>query len=251
MTRYMNCQLANKIRILLNGYKVRRYCNEDWMRKIRACQKDICDLDPHPHYLKEYKDSEVAYWLHIPKWIYKYGSQKKIQRVLDIGCAYGTLAIFCKRLFDCEVYCTDFVDTYLSKTLIEKFNINFKVNNIELDDFPWDIKFDIIIFTEVLEHLNCHPIPTLSKIRDLLADEGILYLSTPDASQWGKVTKYYSTVDEIPLPQKGIQIVDDHVYQYNKNELIEIISNSSLKIGRFSYSPGILNGHFNLALVRA
>jgi predicted SAM-dependent methyltransferase len=45
--------------------------------------------------------------------------------------------------------------------------------------------------TEVLEHLNFHPVPTLKKVYNLLSENGALYLSTPDAYEWGKVNKYY------------------------------------------------------------
>lgn len=239
-----------RYRKLLRDYTIRSVSNEPWMKKLRECQHEIAKLNPHPNYLKIYRDQEIYFWVHIPKWIMKDWANRKVKKCLDIGCAYGTLALYCKKLFNCEVYCTDYVDTYISPSLVKKYKFMFSINNIELDPFPWNDKFDVIIFTEVLEHLNFNPIPTLKKIRDLLSDNGKLYLSTPDASQWGKITKYYSCVNDMPPPRKGLPIIDDHIYQYCKSELLQILDVAGFKVKRFSYSPGKVARHFNLTLVK-
>lgn len=244
-------KLKDKFNIILKKYYTSIYKKKPWMKEIIKCQNEIMSLSLHPHYSSEYKKSEITYWLHIPEWIYEESAVRKVDKVLDIGCAYGTMALYCKRLFNCEIYCTDFIDTYLDKELVRKYSFIFELNNIEIDKFPWNVKYDVIIFTEVLEHLNFHPVPTLKKLYNLLSSDGTLYLSTPDASQWGRVTKYYSDYEDIPLPQKDLKIVDDHVYQYNKKELIEIINKAGFKIKRFRYSPGLLNRHFNISLIKS
>ena len=187
------------------------------------------------------------YWLRIPQWMTDLSAEGfKAERVLDIGCAYGTFALYCRRTFDCEVYCIDFTDIYLSPALREKHAFHFAVNNIEREDFPWPIRFDAIIFTEVIEHLNFHPLPTLQKIRNLLTPGGKLFLSTPDAAEWGRATRYYSRLDDIPPPGKPLTVVDDHVWQYAKEELLDVLDKSGFTIDRFGYSPGTPNRHFNI-----
>lgn len=237
---------------LARNYTMGSYANKPSIREVMKCQAEIATLDPHPHYLRAYRNAEIYYWLHIPQWIYEDWAKPKIERCLDIGCAYGTLALYCKKLFGCEVYCTDFVDTYLSQSLVKKYNFRFETNNIELDPFPWDVEFNVIILTEVLEHFNFHPVPTLKKIHKLLSEDGKLYLSTPDASlwEWGRVTKYYSRLDEMPFPKKGLPIVDDHIYHYNKHELLHILNVAGFRVYRFNYSPGIAARHFNLTLMK-
>jgi len=245
------CHKANnKVRLIKNRYNLSRHNDKGWMRKIKECQEEIANSNPHPHYLSEYRGSEISYWLHIPKWMYEDSKKKTIKRCLDIGCAYGTLALYCKRLFKCEVYCIDFVETYINQELAKR-HFFFKLNNIELDPFPWEGQYDVIIFTEVLEHLNLHPVPTLKKINDLLALNGVLYLSTPDASQWGRVTKYYANYKDMPAKINGLDVVDDHIYHYNKHELLEIIDEAGFRIERLKYSPGLLNRNFNLTLVKS
>lgn len=227
-------------------------CWEDvWMKKIFECQNEISTLDPHSYYVYEYKNAEISYWPYIAKWLYEDSINHEVENCLDIGCGYGTLALYCKKLFHCNLFCTDFIDSCISRTLINKYNFFFHVNNIELDSVPWTKPFDRIIFTEVLEHLNFNPVPTLQKIYNLLTEKGCLYLSTPDASSWGKVTKYFCEVKEIPNPNKNVPVINDHIYLFNKDELLDIIDKSGFKIKRLECAPGIMGRHhYNLALTK-
>jgi len=172
-----------KARLKLAGFSCR---DQGWAKEIHRCQQEVSETDAHPHYLKAYRDAELWYWLHIPSWMTDLSKAGfKVNKVLDVGCAYGTLALFSQRMFNCEIYCTDFTDIYLSEKLKQNYNFNFAVNNIEREEFPWPLQFDVIIFTEVLEHLNFHPKPTLRKLRSLLLSNGKLFLTTPDAKEWG------------------------------------------------------------------
>ena len=229
---------------MLNKYK-----DETWMKEIIKCQNEISSSsETNGYYVAAYRDTEIFYWMNIPEWILESKSQH-VKNCLDIGGAYGTLALYCKNIFDCNVYITDFVDNYLSKSLLKKYNITYAVNNIELDPFPWNVKFDVIILTEVLEHFNFHPIPTLKKIHSLLSDDGCVFLSTPDSIEWGVTTKYYNSLEEIPLPVKVTsQAIDDHVWQYNKNELLYVLDEAGFYVEKFAYSKGVMARHFNLML---
>lgn len=79
----------------------------------------------------------------------------------------------------------------------------------------------------------------------------ILYaLSTPDASQWGRVTKYYRSLDEIPYPKEEVPIIDDHVWQYSRDELLSILDEAGFRVERFEYAPGVVGRHFNVEATR-
>lgn len=227
--------------------------SNSWMREIHNCQEKISTLTPfsNKHYKETYRRLEPLFWSSIPEWIARDNKGREVKRSLDIGCGYGTLSLYVKKVLNCDIYTTDFVEGYgkVPKLLSDReSNWFYKVSNIELEELPWNLKYDIILFTEVLEHLNFYPVPTLKKIHDALADRGRLYLSTPDAAQWGRLTKYYSDLEQMPLPEKGLPIVDDHVYVYTKAELLQVLSKAGFVIERFGYSPGEVSRHFNFTL---
>lgn len=234
---------------LIRKYFLNKICRLEWFIILRKCQTIINKTDPNPYYVSTYRDSELWCWLHIPAWIYEMHKKgKHLNRVLDIGGAYGTLSLYCKEVFDCEIYMIDFTDIFLSKKLKKLYGINFSENNIELDAFPWSHKFDIIILTEVLEHFNYNAEKTMKKIRGLLSEDGVLFLTTPDASEWGKTTKYYKNLDSLPTPEETKTLIDDHVWQYNKLELFSLIAESGFIVDKLEYAPGLPNRHFNLQL---
>jgi SAM-dependent methyltransferase len=212
----------------------------DFQKGKDYCGKEVC--------FPPYRDAEIYYWENIPKWIYEDSKSNTIRNCLDIGCSYGTLSLFTKKVAGCDSFLIDFIDVYISSKLVDKYNFNFFVNNIELDEFPVKLRFDAIIFTEILEHLNFHPVPTLKKLRALLNDNGRIYMSTPDAAEHGKVQEFYNSYKEMPCPKKGSKVIDTHIYQYNKEELFSIIDEADFKIERFDYARGLGARHFNLIL---
>ena len=241
--------LKKPFKKVIRKYIYEKISKSEWFPILRHSQNIILKNEPNPYYIKTYSESEIWCWLHIPEWILILNKNKKeVKRVLDIGGAYGTLSLYCKKVFDCDIYMIDFTDIFLSKKLKENYRINFSINNIELDSFPWDCKFDIIIFTEVLEHFNFNAEKTMRKIRELLSEDGVLFLTTPDASEWGKTTKYYKNLDSIPEPQQDASLIDDHVWQYDKIELFSLIKESGFIIEKLDYAPGLPNRHFNLQL---
>lgn len=226
----------------------RCFAGTQWMQSLIECQRTLAASDPHPHYLNAYMDEETAYWVYLPKWIYEDGQVYPCNSSLDIGCAYGTLALFCRRVLGCDTYCSDFTDAYFTKRLLQ-LGIHFAQNNIELEPLPWDRQFDIVVFSEVLEHLRFSPLPTLQKIHHLLAPEGRLYLSTPDAAHQGRLTTYHKDYRKMPDPVQVADVIDDHVYIYTKRELVELVSDAGFTIVRLNYSPGICGRHLNMTLM--
>ena len=222
---------------------------EPWLRAIQQSQDEVVRRGPHPHYLNAYRAQELSYWRHVPAWIWEDWASRPVNRCLDIGCAYGTLALFAKEVLGCPVYCTDWTDRATNPRLVSEHGLRFEVNNIELDPFPWDLAFDVIIFTEVLEHLNFHPLPTLKKIAGLLTGAGRLYVSTPDAREWGRAS-YYESYREMPLPSSKASLVDDHVCLFTADELVEVAREAGLEVHRLDYSPGVSARHLNLTFGR-
>lgn len=240
---------------------------EFWMQELLNSQEEITSLG-NPLY-KNYKKSELFFWIKIPMWLCLDKKTTDMKKCLDIGSAYGTLSVFTKRITDCDIYALDAVEL-LSQDLVDKYDINYAISNIEKDSFPWEEKFDVIIFTEIFEHLFYNPIAVLEKLKSLLKEDGRLYFSTPDAKEWGRITEPYKNYKEIPyydssvvdFPDKGskkscnvFQLLkrslrknSGHTYQYTKEELLELFDKVGFEVERFDYAPGISSRHFNMTL---
>jgi len=234
-----------RLRLLLSGGSA---LTGDAKRAVAAAQKVVSSHDPHPHYAEAYRSSERRYWEHIPAWIIEdFGGGAGA--CLDIGCAYGTLMVLCKQVTGCEAYGTDFVPYYMSESLVAEQGLHYEISNIELDPIPWDRKFDIIVMTEVLEHLNFQARPTLQKLASALAPGGRFYLSCPDAAEWGPNHRYYSRYEDLPMPSDHSgSVIDDHVWHFSEDELRAVVASAGLDIERFAYARGDGSRHFNLTL---
>lgn len=225
-----------------------------WVKEIYSTQEEIAKLSDKGFYEKvqsgkdfsgkeisfpTYRSSEIYFWNPVTRWLYEDAQKRTISKTLDIGCGYGTLSLFTKRITGCSSFMVDFIDAYMSNKLIKKYSLNFRVANIELEPIPFKKEsFDTILFTEVLEHLNFNPIPTLRKIVKVLKKDGLLYITTPDAEEWGKITTFYNNPKVMPFPNKRKKIIDAHIYQYNKKELFSLLKETGLEVVKFDYSPG-------------
>jgi SAM-dependent methyltransferase len=220
------------------------------MITIPEIQDIIMSNNPNGYY-STYKQYEQGYWEYIPDWIIQYSHNNRTRNFIDCGVAYGTLGMFTKLNIGANFYAIDFVK-YMSDELIQKYDINYKLANIELDDFnEWYGKFDCCIFTEALEHMRHSPINVLTKIKNMLTKNGVIFLTTPTQETWGKITKYYADWKHMlfPYPIPNRKFLDEHVYVYSENELLEIFDIAGLKIDKWQLSEGQKGlKHFNIQL---
>lgn len=100
-------------------------------------------------------------------------------RVLEIGCGMGSTLSKIKYLYpNSEIYGIELVDS-VSK-LGNLLCPNIVQGNIETDPFPFEsVKFDYIIFGDVLEHLHA-PEEILKKLQKYLSPNGRYICSLPN-----------------------------------------------------------------------
>jgi SAM-dependent methyltransferase len=219
--------------------------------RLSAIQAEIAAADgAGQFYDRSYRPIEISFWGKILDWMSADAQSRQVKRILDIGCGYGTLLSYAAEVYQAAGYCVDVKD-YLKPEVANKHRLQFKAANIELDPIPWSGRFDVIIMTEVLEHLNFQPVPTLTKIRNALDVNGRFFLSTPDAHDFGPQKKYHKHLGDFPMPSRKMKIVDDHMWVYSKSELEATLHAAGFVIEKLSYSPeeGIAR-HFNLVLRR-
>ena len=106
------------------------------------------------------------------------------------------------------------------------------------------------MMTEVIEHFNFQPLPTLRKIHDALAPAGVFFLSTPDEHEWGRELKYYRRLADLPAADPSRKFQDGHIWIYSKSELTSLLRQAGFRVIRLEYAPGVQNRHFNIQAIR-
>lgn len=224
---------------------------ELWQRKVIEAQRTVTEHNPQVYYLERYKSDEPFYWYFTPEMILN--DSKNFGNapldILDIGCGYGTLLAYSQSVYPkANLYGID-MNRYISDDLKTHLGVKFEQMDIEKRPIPFeDVRFDIVIMTEILEHLKYNPVPTLSKIRERMTPDGILYLSTPDAAEWGRLDKFYNHIGEMPGPEStSLDGADEHIYQYSVGELLRVLDDAGFRITGFQTSqPPYWGAHTNL-----
>jgi len=218
------------------------------MISINKVQGLLKSISNNAYYNDVYSLCEISYWEHIYQWMAADNYITPVEQCLDIGCGYGTLALYAHLLWGVHVCCTDFVDYYFQKSLLDLYNIEYATTNIEFEVPPWEYIYDVIIFTEVLEHLNFNPVYTFNHICKVLKPGGYLYLSTPDIQSWRICNKYIS-YHKMLKPSNDIVLQDTHMYIYSEAEVRELAHFMNLRVIHFDRSSG-MNGaqHLNFAM---
>jgi 2-polyprenyl-3-methyl-5-hydroxy-6-metoxy-1,4-benzoquinol methylase len=213
-------------------------------RRVIDAQREITAALAQPDYRENYRREEILYWLPIPGWMLEWAKGASPGKILDIGPAYGTLSVFAAGI-GAEVYCIELYDYLMAGEIIERHRITFSKRNAEKDEIPWT-GLDGVVMTEVLEHFNFHPVPTLRKICDAMVPGGRLFLSTPDAASWGRVEGSYDSYHDMPRVDPETTTHDMHIYQFDGDELTEILTQSGFAIRRLERSPGRWGMHLNI-----
>ena len=148
-------------------------------------------------------------------------------KVLDLGCADGLMIKNLSKEFKISA-----TGIELSKDLYERAVVNCPdavIINSDINEinFSEDEKFDLIICTAVLEHLE-NPSKVVSKIFNLLSINGITVWTVPDPF-WEKIATLVGHLDE-----------EQHHHIPNIKELKKLANSNNLKVveaKKFMFSP--------------
>jgi len=144
-------------------------------------------------------------------------------RILDIGPTVFTLMI--KETFPhYEVWTVDLTNDWESRC--KAAGVNFIQGNVEKGRMPFeDNYFNIVIFTEVLEHLLAVPNTILEEVRRIMLPHGKLILSVPNIAALYQRIRLFWGISPIPYAakQKVQDLHVEHVHEYTMREIVRIL----------------------------
>jgi SAM-dependent methyltransferase len=154
-------------------------------------------------------------------------------RLLDIGTTPFTF--FVKEQFPhYEVSTVDL--TNLMESRCKTRDIQFKVCDLDNRHVPFgEGYFDIVIFTEVLEHVFAPPTLVLKEIRRIMSNGGKLIMSVPNIAKLVHRAKFVFGFTPLPDPDDTLKPYvhgHGHIHEYTMREICPIIEGSNFTIDK-------------------
>lgn len=163
------------------------------------------------------------------------------KKTFDVGAAYGIMSLACKERGD-KVVALDMTAKYTNLQMLKEHGIDFLKWNIEKDPLPTEAgKADLVIFTEVLEHLNSNPLKTIKKLYNALRPGGYIVCSTPAKELWGPTAGMNAQMGKKPglwndlnswreIPEYTGKWRDEHTFHYDQFELISLFDEAGFEV---------------------
>jgi len=197
------------------------------------------------HYERNYivrdtMEPQFLYGYH-KKFLKVHKNFPKGTKVLEIGCGTGDLLAKLKHR-GCKVWGVD-IDPVAINFIKKHFKLEnaYAMSGDEFFRLPNLPKFDIVIFFELIEHLD-NPLEFVQNISKLLKDDGMIVLSTPSRE------RVLPNLLECDFPPH-------HLIRWNEEALTNLFKKINFKIIRICYTDQLkfllesLNHKFRLGLV--
>jgi 2-polyprenyl-3-methyl-5-hydroxy-6-metoxy-1,4-benzoquinol methylase len=173
-------------------------------------------------------------------------------RILDVGCAQGTLALLLAERGH-TVLAVDIRPQFLAyaKSRHTQGDVRFMVANALEDELPG--AHDLIFANQIIEHL-VYPAKFLSRLERLLKPGGRLVTTTPNGAYLKNGLPSYNELGD-PRDSEHRQFTadgDGHFFAYNEEELREFFLSAGFAQvqSRYFESP-FINGHMKLRYLHA
>ncbi|WP_339742009.1 class I SAM-dependent methyltransferase [uncultured Rubinisphaera sp.] len=164
--------------------------------------------------------SEYQYDVYVEcaKWLLNHPSKS----ILEIGCGPAVKTAEFLVPFSKQIVLIDqpSIREIATKNVPES---EFYSVNLESPDFTSEIKFDLIMCADVIEHLH-NPDPCLELIYEHLSDQGVVFLSTPERD-----VRYYPGCNSSQHPA--------HIREWNQPEFSTYIESRRFDILRSELVP--------------
>ena len=210
-------------------------------QKYNEIIKNNMDVNIPYSYLDNHKDR----FIYINNYINRlYENNRTNVRILDYGSHTGIMGVLLSNL-GFNVECCDL------KEVIDKYEVNYSSNEIQHEfirgdeSLPYeDEYFDLVIFTEILEHLHESPIEKLNDIKRIIKPNGYLLLTTPNVMNLENKVKFFFNINIYQdiyrycyNPRYSL-----HYREYTKKDLTKLLKEflkfDKLKFQYFNYAGG-------------
>jgi 2-polyprenyl-3-methyl-5-hydroxy-6-metoxy-1,4-benzoquinol methylase len=150
----------------------------------------------------------------------------KSDKILELGLGHGFSTIKFMNHFENHSVIEG------SKKVIENFKSNNATDNVKIEKFESNEKFDVIILGFILEHVD-DPVLILKRFKKLLNKNGKIFVSVPNAEVLNRRVGYYSgLLNNITEFSKNDHLLGHQRY-YTINTLKNDINSAGLSINKF------------------
>ena len=153
---------------------------------------------------------------------------KKLKRgmtVLEFGCSYGRMTRHMKEELDCTVYIVEYdSEAYDSASRYAKDGVCGDIQKYEWVAKFKEIRFDVIIIADVLEHLT-EPVRVLKMAGNMLTEGGKIFISIPNITHNDIILK--SCMDRFDYTDVGL-LDNTHVHFWGLENLEDLARDSDL-----------------------
>lgn len=147
--------------------------------------RGIFEADDLDHEERVYLDYHVRRFTFAVNAIARMRERHEIATALDVGPHFLTRCI-CESFPDLQVSTLGWENHRTAPARFIHSHIQFDLNDTALGPIPADEEqFDLIVFSETIEHLYTSPATVLPALRALLRPGGRLFIQTPNAVQLG------------------------------------------------------------------
>ena len=163
-------------------------------------------------------------------------------RLLEIGG--GQLAVLFKLLFNDDCTVADISEEHASP--LRRQGIKFhKYNLTDAQDVRGDLRYDVVVLLEVIEHVPLPAYVILERIKPFLDSNGVLFMTTPNLFRIRNLIRMFLGIeflDHFQLPEPGqglghqLEYSADHLRWQLQRANMEIIMLQYDELGRIGHS---------------
>ncbi len=139
------------------------------------------------------------------------------KNALDVGSGYG---FFTKKLVE-HGYRVTSINPGKYENEVFKEMLGYEPISAYFDDFSTDARFDIVLMSQVLEHMKS-PLEAIKKVSELLCEGGVFACAVPNFNSFS--VKIRGTGDN------GCLWIPEHVNYFTKMGLSRLIASCGLKV---------------------